>query len=67
MKKKDLSYIMYIFLLLFPFIDFVTGIATWEGWLSIGLLVKGLLLVYAVFYLFKNSLSVELLFSFFLF
>ena len=55
MKKKDLSYIMYIFLLLFPFIDFVTGIATWEGWLSIGLLVKGLLLVYAVFYLFKHE------------
>lgn len=55
MKKKDLSYIMYIFLLLFPFIDFVTGIATWEGWPSIGLLVKGLLLVYAVFYLFKHE------------
>lgn len=55
MKQKDLSYIMYIFLLLFPFIDFFTGIATWEGWLSIGLLVKGFLLLYAILYLFKHE------------
>ena len=55
MKKKDYSYMLDIFLCMFPFIDFLTGIATWEGRPSIGLFVKGLLLFYAVCYLFKHE------------
>ena len=55
MKKLDLSYIVFLFLLLFPFIDFFTGIATWEGWPSIGLFLKGLLLLYAIIFLIKKK------------
>lgn len=43
--------ILYIFLLIMPFIDLFSSLATWNNWPSIGLTFKGLLLLYAIIYL----------------
>ncbi len=50
MKQKER--IVYTFILLLPFIDFLTSIATWENFVPIGMIFKGLFLLYAVYYLF---------------
>lgn len=62
MKKKYMSY----FFLLFPLLDFFTSIATWENLPSIGLFVKGLFLLYAVYFLFKNTQDKRIYFLFLL-
>lgn len=54
MKKKDL--LLYIVLLTFPFVDFLSSIATWEGWPSIGVLYKGIFILGCLGYLLKNKL-----------
>ncbi len=52
-KKKDTC--IHLFILLLPIIDFLTSIATWENVpVSIGLIIKGLFLIYACFYLLKH-------------
>ncbi len=51
--KKD-SCLKY-FILCFPFIDFLTSVATWNGTLSVGLVIKGFFLLYALGYIVKNS------------
>jgi len=51
MKKNYLNYI----LLLFPFLDFLTSIATWESYPSVGLLFKGIFLIFAVYSILKNA------------
>lgn len=50
MKKNFLNF----FLLLFPFIDFFTSIATWNSWPSIGIIVKGIFLLYATLNILRN-------------
>ena len=52
MKSKK---IIWLFLVLLPWIDLITSIATWEKSFSIGLILKGLFLIYAIFYIWKNS------------
>lgn len=55
MKKLKKNALLY-FILLLPIIDFFTSICTWENFpISIGLLVKGIFLVYAGLYLLKNA------------
>ena len=55
MTKKQDNFLLILYLL-FPFIDFITGILTWNhSNLSIGLLIKGLFLLYTVLYLWKNE------------
>lgn len=49
MKK---NYFIY-FILFFPILDFLTSIATWNQWVSIGLIVKGIFLGYACYYILK--------------
>jgi len=52
MKKKiDINTI----LLLFPIIDFFTSIASWNSWPSIGMGIKGIFLIYAIYDILKNS------------
>lgn len=54
MTKKIDSLIFYL-ILLFPFLDFATGILTWEGiGFSIGLITKGIFLIFTIIYLLKN-------------
>lgn len=50
MKKEK---ILPTILLTFPFLDFLTGICSWNHYFSIGLLVKGILLLLALFYIIK--------------
>ncbi len=54
MKRKD-NY-LFILVLLFPFIDFLTGMFSWnKTGFSIGLIVRGLFLGYVLFKLLKNT------------
>src|SRR5574344_1667346 len=53
--KKKFQKIMFYFLVCMPFIDFITSIATWNHYLSLGVFIKGILLIYALYYLFKYS------------
>ena len=53
MNLKDK--LLYVFLLCLPFIDLVSSIATWEGFFSVGLIFKGLFLLYAGWYLLRNK------------
>lgn len=48
---KDKEKFVYYFVLLLPVIDLFTSIATWEGWPSIGLVLKGFFLLFAVVFL----------------
>ncbi len=50
-KKKNINFI----LLLFPIIDFLTSIATWENLISLGILIKGLFLVYVLYNIWKKN------------
>ena len=52
---KDKEKFVYYFVLLLPVIDLFTSIATWEGWLSIGLVLKGFFLLFAVVFLLKKN------------
>lgn len=52
--KKERQWLL-ILLLCFPFIDFLTSIATWENLPSIGLFIKAMLLIYALYYILKNT------------
>lgn len=55
MQKIKENWLVY-FILLLPIIDFITSITTWENnSFSIGLIIKGLFLLYACFYLIKNA------------
>ena len=54
MGKKEEKMIYYLILLM-PFIDIASSIATWNNTFSIGLLIKGFLLVYAGLFLLKNK------------
>lgn len=57
MTKKMDHFIAY-FILLFPFIDFLTGILTWNQIdYSIGLIIKGIFLLFIIIYLLKNYKS----------
>lgn len=47
--------ILYIFILCMPIIDLFSSIATWNNWPSIGLVLKGLFLLFVIFYLVKNQ------------
>lgn len=48
--------LIYIFLILLPFIDFITGILAWNHInISLGLILKGLFLIYMIYYIFKNT------------
>jgi len=54
MRKKLDNFLVY-FILLFPLIDFFTGILTWESIsYSIGVLIKGIFLIFTIIYLLKN-------------
>lgn len=50
MKKK-----FYYFLLLFPIIDFITSIATWNNYTSIGTIIKGCLLLGSSIYILTHN------------
>ena len=52
---KDKEKFVYYFVLLLPVIDLFTSIATWEGWPSIGLVLKGFFLLFAVVFLLKKN------------
>ncbi len=52
---KDKEKFVYYFLLFLPIIDLFTSIATWEGWPSIGLVLKGFFLLFAVVFLLKKN------------
>ncbi len=53
--KKLKSNWLHFFILLLPLIDFSTSIASWEHFpISIGLIIKGLFLMYACCYLIKH-------------
>ena len=60
LKKEKLIYYLLLFM---PIIDLFSSIATWNNWLSIGLLIKGTFLVYAIYYLLKNNKKNILIFS----
>ena len=61
--QKIKKYWLKWFILLLPFIDFFTSICTWEGIsFSLGLLLKGLFLVYATIYLVKHSPKKKILY-----
>lgn len=62
--KKERQWLL-ILLLCFPFFDFITSIATWENLPSIGLFIKALLLIYALYYILKNSPSKKKIFFLF--
>lgn len=51
---KKISW-LNIFIILLPFIDFWTSIATWNNSFSPGLLIKGIFLFYAIYYILKNK------------
>ena len=52
---KKIDTIIFYLILLFPFVDFVTGILTWEGiGFSIGLIIKGIFLLFTIIYLLKS-------------
>lgn len=53
MLKKEK--ILYYYLLIIPFIDFFSSIATWNDWPSIGIVIKGLFLVYATIFILKKN------------
>lgn len=54
-KLKKIDF-MHIFILILPFIDFITSICTWNKFsISIGMILKGIFLVYACLYLLKNT------------
>jgi len=51
---KKVNWLQYL-ILCFPILDFITSIATWNNYPSLGLIIKGILLIYASIYLIKNS------------
>lgn len=54
-QQKTINKIITIFIFLLPIIDIVTSIFTWEGKnFSPGIILKGIFLLYAIFYLLKN-------------
>ena len=58
--------ILYLFILCMPFIDLLSSIATWNNWPSIGLVVKGLFMLFAILYLLQNQKKVRPIFIFLL-
>ena len=62
MKKRYLNYL----LIFFPLLDFLTSIATWESIFSIGLVVKGIFLIYAIYFLLKYCKNKTIYFLFFI-
>lgn len=56
MEKLNKINKMHLFIILLPIIDFIISICTWNGLnSSIGLLIKGIFLAYAIIYLLKNK------------
>ncbi len=62
MKKRYLNYL----LIFSPLLDFLTSIATWESIFSIGLVVKGIFLIYAIYFLLKYCKNKTIYFLFFI-
>ena len=63
MKKEK---ILPVILLTFPFLDFLTGICSWNHFFSVGLLVKGILFILALFYIlkyYKNKKTIWIFFT----
>ena len=48
-QKKEK--ILYYFLLIMPFIDLFSSLATWNNWPSLGLAFKGIFLLYTIIFL----------------
>ncbi len=53
--NKKIHKLIYYFLLIMPFIDLFSSIATWNNWPSIGLAFKGIFLLFAILFLVKNE------------
>lgn len=60
MKKNVLNYLI----LFFPILDFLTSIATWNSKGSLGLILKGIFFLYAIYYILKHTTNKKYFFFF---